>query len=243
MNQGIFGFPDRKDSLGVGAVNNQTGSVKVFSKQPGRQVASTDIGKGTTGYTTAGGGFSDVWYTAYNLKAAAANTATVVANRAYFIPVFLPYPTRIRALMCKSGSTITTGNFMVGIYESDEFGFPTNNIYMSASTAVGSGYAENVIRNNAGLTPPLQGFYLFASIFDSAPTMSVVGSGNHSYGQEHYGTAQPLNGVNSFALQYDVGSFILPMAIRKQDIVFADGGGTYTFAARVDYAVVGQVGV
>lgn len=242
MNQGIFGFPDRKDSLGVGAVNNQTGSVKVFSKQ-GRPVAATDLGKGTAGYTTASGGFSDVWYSAANVKGSASNSNAVVANRIYFGLHFFPYPTRIRALLCKSSNTVTTGNFTLGIYESDEFGFPTNNIYTSASTAVGSGYAENIIRNNAGLTPYLQGYYLFASVFDSAPTMSAVGFANNSYIQDHYGVSQPLNGVCSFGLQYDAGSYIMPMAIRKQDLVFVDGSGTYTIIPRIEYTVVGQVGV
>jgi hypothetical protein len=242
MNQGIFGFPNSGDALSTASVNNQTGRVKVFSKTPGKYIGVTDMGRGTSGYQTGDGGYSEAWYGPYNHRLAAANTGVMVANRIYFNPYFFPYPTRIRAIGIQSGNTVTTGNMIMGIYETDEFGLPTISIYTTSTVAVAAGYGLNVVRNNSGLTAPLLGYYCFASIYDNTPTMSVCGSGNQGYGSEVYGSRGPLSGIASFGMHLNVGSFILPQSIIKQDLVFCDYSSNSPHTSKLDFGVVSQAG-
>jgi len=243
MNQGVFGFPNSNDSLSAASVNNQVGQTKVWSNLPGRPISTTDMGRGTSGYQTADGGFADCFYGPSNARTGAVNAGVVVANRIYFSVYHLAYPTRISGLHLGSGSTVTTGNMMFAIYNTDEFGLPTTALYTSPSIAVGAGSTINTIRNFSGLTPPLLNYYQFAAVFDNTPTMSVVGSGNAGYNGTGYGTRGPVTGVGSIGIQYDVGSFTLPQTIKKQDLVFVDytSGGPHTMA--IMYTAVGQRGI
>jgi hypothetical protein len=200
------------------------------------------MGRGTSGYQTGDGGFSDCFYGPSNGRNGAANTGVVVANRIYFSLYYFPYPTRINGLHIQSGNTVTTGNMMFGIYNVDEFGLPTTSIYMSPSIAVGSGFTVNTVRNYSGLTPPLLNYYIFAAVFNNTPTMGIIGSGNAGYNGTGYGTRGPLTGIGSLGMQYDVGSFTLPQTIRKQDLVFTDFSTNSPYSMAIMYTAVGQGG-
>lgn len=243
MNQGLFGFPNLNDSLSVSRVNNQVGSVMVNTTTPGRYIATTDMGSGTSGYKTGDGGFTECYYGSAVHRLGASNTGVMVANRLYFATYFFSYPTRIDGLTIQSGNTVTTGNMLFGIYQSDEFGLPTQTIYTSPSISVGAGFSLNTVRNRSGLTPPLLGYYNFAAIFDSTPTMAAIAAGNAGYNQAGYGTRGPLVGLTSIGMQYDVGSFIIPQSIRRQDLVFTDFSTNSPHTANISFTVVGQRGI
>jgi hypothetical protein len=63
------------------------------------------------------------------------------ANDAYFAPIFIANRIRITAIghQNASGGGGNTGSFMVGLYDSDDYGYPRNRLYGSAATTLSTG--------------------------------------------------------------------------------------------------------
>jgi hypothetical protein len=100
---------------------------------------------------------------------------TVTANRVYYIPVFIPYTQAVRYLRVASQSTVTTGNVILGIYDSLN-GVPNARQVQTSATAVASGNAYTEIAIN--WTPSAPGYYFLAAVYSSTPQQWQMDNAN-----------------------------------------------------------------
>lgn len=150
------------------------------------------------------------------------NSIAVVANRIYFNVIYLSRKTIIRRLSIKSGNTVTTGNFTYGIYSNNPTsGLPLTKLYDSGSVAVGSGYNENAVNNDAGLITLQPGFYHLAAIYSSTPTVFGVNGGSTNYCQ--YGATDSA-GATQVIPWIDHSSYALPTSTAGLTFYFYNGG-------------------
>jgi hypothetical protein len=101
-------------------------------------------------------------------------TLTVTANRVYYLPIFIPHITAVRNLRVYSSGTVTTGNVILGIYDSLN-GVPNARQVQTSATAVtsGTGYTEIGIN----WTPTAPGWYWLAAVYSSTPTQFGMDNG------------------------------------------------------------------
>lgn len=99
------------------------------------------------------------------------------ANDAYFAPIFISNRIRITAIGLQTGSASSgnTGSFIIGLYDSDDYGYPRNRLYGSAATTLStSNYATQRITGvNTTVNP---GQYWLAITF-SAAGLTTTGLG------------------------------------------------------------------
>ena len=99
------------------------------------------------------------------------------ANDAYFAPIFISSRIRIVGIGHQTGtaSSGNTGSFILGLYDSDNFGYPRNRLYASAQTALStSNFASQRITGvNTTVNP---GQYWLAITF-SAAGLTTTGLG------------------------------------------------------------------
>ena len=99
------------------------------------------------------------------------------ANDAYFAPIFISSRTRIVGIGHQTGANGSgnTGSFILGLYDSDDYGFPRNRLYGSAATTLStSAFASQRLTGvNTTVNP---GQYWIAITF-SAASIPVAGLG------------------------------------------------------------------
>ena len=91
------------------------------------------------------------------------------ANDAYFAPIFISSRIRVTGIGHQTGtaSSGNTGSFILGLYDSDDYGYPRNRLYASASTTLStSNFASQRITGvNTTVNP---GQYWIAIAFSAA---------------------------------------------------------------------------
>jgi hypothetical protein len=160
--------------------------------------------------------------TGYNERTAATETlyavpigtqtftgGVVATNTAYFNLFYVPTTTAVN-LMVYSFNTVTTGNFIAGIYKADGVnGLPNTRIYSSSSTAVSSGFAFNTVTAVGGVATLDPGLYYTACIFNNTPTMAAVSGRSIN----PWGVFGPASGDFPKGYSSAIGSYSLPSTI------------------------------
>ena len=143
---------------------------------------------------------------------------TAYANRTYFTLHNVNRSTNIKTLRFTSNNTVTTGNAYISVWSVDPLtGFPSTRLYVSASTAVGSGYATTSVTNASGLVTVPAGYFYIAVSFSSSPT--VYGMSNN-YTLSTYGSANMTSGYNMAVAVLDSSGFTAPTSITQAGTTF-----------------------
>jgi hypothetical protein len=118
----------------------------------------------------------DIIPTGWQNMSAPINTSPT-ANNAYFAPIFISSRMRITGIGLQTGTNGSgnTGSFMLGLYDSDDYGFPRNRLYGSAATTLSTGAfaSQRLTGVNTTVNP---GQHWIAITF-SAASIPVAGLG------------------------------------------------------------------
>lgn len=131
------------------------------------------------------------------------------ANDAYFAPIFIANRMRITAIGNQTGSVGggNTGSFIVGLYESDKYGFPTNRLYGSASTTLSTGsFAVQRITGVNTIVNP--GQYWLAIVFSAAGLTGLGRMGTRMKVMTPT-SSTPIGAASADALRRAQGGFTL----------------------------------
>jgi len=143
---------------------------------------------------------------------------TAYANRTYFTLHNVNRSTNIKTLRFTSNNTVTTGNAYISVWSVDPLtGFPSTRLYVSASTAVGSGYNTTSVTNASGLVTVPAGYFYIAVSFSSSPT--VYGMSNN-YTLSTYGSSNMTSGYNMTVAVLDSSGFTAPTSITQAGTTF-----------------------
>lgn len=180
------------------------------------------------------------YYNPEFVRTGSANGHVVVANRVYFNTIYLAKQAIIRRIKCQSASTGVTGNVIFGIYSNNSStGLPDQLLYNSSSTAVGSGFTQNIVGSDSGLITLQPGFYHLAAIFSSTPTMLGYNNGNCNY--SHYGSIEHGGGFQNLVPWFGNSSFALPSSMTGITLYFHHAAITSgTAPLRLEFGVTGS---
>jgi hypothetical protein len=121
----------------------------------------------------------DIIPTGWANMSAPINTSPT-ANDAYFAPIFISNRIRITSIGHQTGNVASgnTGSIILGLYDSDDYGYPRNRLYGSAATTLStSNYAvQRITGVNTTVNP---GQYWLAIVF-SAAGLTTTGLGRLS---------------------------------------------------------------
>jgi hypothetical protein len=202
---------------GVTGVNGQTGNAFAYGYHFGFTSASDlyTYPDGTTGANTSN---ADPIYYAPVTAISTGVTKEVRAQRVYYAPIVIPTRTTIQTIRLSANTSIT-GNFHVGIYDSNSYGLPRNRMYSSASTALNSGLNYTSVTNASGLVTLSPGYYWLACVFSSNPTMYAFNIGGPSI-PSPFGSKAITNGYNNGILAAEGGGYTL--ASSSSNLRFVD---------------------
>lgn len=188
-------------TVGAAALNNGE-VIRDASTMVGGAVA-TSLRNSVLNFTDTAS--SRVYYGAANARATGGGFA-VTANRAYFVPIYLPTTDAIRQIRTVAASTTITGNCILGLY-SDAGGRPGTRLQQTSSTAVAGSFTWTTVAVN--WTPPKRGWHWMAVVFSSTPTMCDYDRGLIAGGIQ--GTINwTINARAAFGESEAVGSYSLP---------------------------------
>ena len=188
-------------TVGAAALNNGE-VIREASTMVGGAVA-TSLRNSVLNFTDTAS--SRVYYGAANARATGGGFA-VTANRAYFVPIYLPTTDAIRQIRTVAASTTITGNCILGLY-SDAGGRPGTRLQQTSSTAVAGSFTWTTVAVN--WTPPKRGWHWMAVVFSSTPTMCDYDRGLIAGGIQ--GTINwTINARAAFGESEAVGSYSLP---------------------------------
>jgi hypothetical protein len=201
----------------VNSVNGITGSVGGLNSPVGMTSGSLRVFTYPDGITSTGS--KTAFYQPCNLTFQIWNPSfTAYANRTYFTLHNVNRSTNIKTLRFTSNNTVTTGNAYISVWSVDPLtGFPSTRLYVSASTAVGSGYNTTSVTNASGLVTVPAGYFYIAVSFSSSPT--VYGMSNN-YTLSTYGSGNMTSGYNMAVAVLDSSGFTAPTSITQAGTTF-----------------------
>jgi hypothetical protein len=163
---------------------------------------------------------------------------TAYANRTYFTLHHTPRSVSIKTLRFTGANTVTTGNCYFSVWSVDPVsGFPATRLYVSASTAVGSGYTYTSVTNASGLVTVPSGLFYIAVSFDSTPTVYCM---SMSYTLSAYGSGNMAGGYSMTTPVVDTSGFTAPSSITATGVTFSiiDYTSTYRTGVLTEFGIV-----
>ena len=166
--------------------------------------------------------------------------ATVTANRTYFTPHVAARPISLKTLQFVTANTGVTGNCYFSVWSADPLtGFPNTRLYVSASTAIGSGYSAVQVTNAGGLVSVPAGPFFIAVSFSSTPYIYCM---SMLYCPPLFGSGNMTSGYNMAIPVIDTNGYTAPSSRTQSGTTFGfidyTGGGGYRQGAFVEFGVV-----
>lgn len=174
----------------VYSVNGQTGSAYAYGYFHGF-TSNADLFTFPDGNTGNVSNNQPIYYVG-SAFGTISNTRAARPERIYFNPFHLPKAVEMQNIRF-SVNTSVTGDYILAIYDVNEYGFPKNRLYSSGTQAVPAANA-NVTISPSGLTVGA-GSYWFAMVFSSSPDVRCWNSnlngngvplGSKAFGSGYY---------------------------------------------------------
>ena len=201
----------------VSTFNGITGTVGGLNSPLGMTSGSLRVFTFPNGVTATGS--KTPFYQPCNLTYQIWNPSfTAYPNRTYFTLHNVKISTNIKTLRFTSNNTVTTGNAYISVWSVDQVtGFPSTRLYVSTSTAVGSGFNTTSVTNASGLVTVPAGYFYIAVSFSSSPT--VYGLSNN-YTLSTYGSGNMTSGYNMAVAVLDSSGYTAPTSITEAGTTF-----------------------
>jgi hypothetical protein len=158
------------------------------------------------------------WHLPYNITLLDTAGFTVYANRTYFAPFMRAKSTTIKSIRFTCENTGITGNCYFSVWSADtNTGYPNTRLYVSASTAIASGYSYNTVTNSGGLVTVPAGAFWIAVTYSSTP---IVYSSHKNY-MHSMGSPDHTSGYRLYNPIVDTSGFTAPSSISAAGVTFA----------------------
>jgi hypothetical protein len=136
-----------------------------------------------------------------------------------------------------SANTGTTGNFHIGIYDSNQYGLPRNRVFVSASTPLSTGDTETSVTSGSGLVTLTPGYYWIASVFSSTPTMRVYNHPTNGI-PSPFGSKQLTAGYNNFIMASEGDGYTLASSTTTPRFIDLIGTGVAAYCPIMQFRVL-----
>lgn len=222
----------------VSLVNGRTADVGTAMIHMGYTSAAVRVFTYPDGVTTTGS--KTPLYQPYQTYQILNTAATLTANRTYFTPHVAVRPISLKTLQFVTANTGVTGNCYFSVWSADPLtGFPNTRLYVSASTAIGSGYSAVQVTNAGGLVSVPAGPFFIAVSVSSTPYVYCM---SMLYVPPLFGSGNMTSGYNMAIPVIDTNGFTAPSSRTQSGTTFGfidyTEGGAYRQGVFVEFGVV-----